>query len=264
MDDQDRTAHPDNDHSHGHERATRRGRRPGVRLLALTLFAVVIAAIAFTGETLGHARSASGATITVTGSGTVRGTPDTMSFQVGVQTTAASATSALEENNTQLRTLEATLLQHGIAKSGLQTSNLDIYENTNPQGVVTGFTVDDELTATTHHLDQAGAALDAAAHAVGNDIQLDGVTFSISNQSKLLARARAQAIKNARLEANQIARGAGDTVGSALRVTDEENTGSGGIVFAPTSFRAAASAVPVESGTQSINVQVKAVFALDD
>ena len=56
----------------------------------LIVFAIVIAAVAFVGETLGHSRSPSGAaTITVTGSGTVTGTPNTVSFQIGVSTTAA-------------------------------------------------------------------------------------------------------------------------------------------------------------------------------
>lgn len=252
------------DHHHGHGDGPRRGeRRLTGRAVFLLAFAVIVAAIAFTGESLGRTSSSSPDTISVTGSGTVRGTPNTMSFNVGVQTMAASATSALEENNSQMRALEATLLRHGLTKSGLQTSDLEIYENTNNEGAITGFTVDDQLDATTHHLDQAGAALDAAAHAVGNDITLNGVTFSISNQSRLLAAARARAVQNAHLEATQIAKGAGATVGAALRVVDEENTGSSGVVYTPNSFEAAASAVPVESGTQSVNVEVKVVFALN-
>ena len=66
-----------NDHHHEHG-DWRRGRRGYVRLVFLLLFAIVIAAIAFTGESLGHHRGAAGATITVTGSGTVHGTPNTL------------------------------------------------------------------------------------------------------------------------------------------------------------------------------------------
>ena len=48
---------------------------------------------------------------------------------------------------------------------------------------------------------------------MGNGIQLSGVTFSISNQSKLLAAARARAMENAHVEAAQVAKGGGTTLG---------------------------------------------------
>lgn len=230
----------------------------------LIVFAILIAAVAFVGETLGHSRSTSAATITVTGSGTVTGVPNTMSFQIGVQTTAASAAAALSQNNVKTTALESSLLSNGVTKKDLQTSGLNIYSNTNASGAITGFTASDELNVTTHQLAKAGAAIDAAARAAGNGVQLSGVTFSISNQSKFLARARARAIENARTEARQIAKGGGTSVGSIVKVTDEENTGSTGIVLPYTEFATAGAArnVPVEAGSQSISVQVEVVYAL--
>lgn len=232
-------------------------------MVFLIVFVIVIAAVAFVGETLGHTSSSSPHTIAVTGSGTVTGTPNTMSFQMGVQTVAASANAALSENNAKTAALEASLLTNGVTKKNLQTSDLNIYANTNANGTITGFTASDDLTVTTHQLNKAGAAIDAAAHAAGNGVQLSGVTFSISNQSKYLARARARAIQNAHTEASQIAKGGGTTVGSIVTVTDEENTGSTGIVYPFTQFAsAAAKSVPVQAGSQSINVQVKVVYSL--
>jgi uncharacterized protein YggE len=263
-DDNDRTKnHDGGHHDHAGDPRGRQGRRAPLRFVFLIVFAIVIAAIAFTGETLGHSRTSSASTITVTGSGTVRGTPNTMSFEIGVQTTASSATSALDQNNREMKKLEASLLAHGLTKANLQTSGLNIWENTNSSGQVTGFTVSDDLNAVTHKLSEAGAALDAAAHAVGNGIQLDGVSFSISNQSKLLASARARAIENAHTEAAQIAKGAGATIGQVIKVTDEENTGSTGIVYPVENFARAAAAVPIETGSQSLNVQVEVVYALN-
>lgn len=248
---------------HHHEHGPWRGRRGYARLVFLLLFALVIAAIAFTGESLGHHRGAAGATITVTGSGTVHGTPNTVSFQLGVQTVASSAASALDENNVKTKALESALLRHGLTKKDLQTSGLNIYENTGPNGNVTGFTAEDDLTVTSHDIKQSGAAIDAAAHAVGNGIQLSGVTFSISNQSSLLAAARSRAVENAHTAAAQIAKGGGTSVGSIVSVVDEENTGSTGIVYPYPTFAAAANKnVPIEAGTQAVSVQVKVVYAL--
>jgi len=239
------------------------GRGSPARFTFLLVFAIVIAAIAFTGESLGHHGGATTATITVTGSGTVTGAPNTMAFQVGVQSTAGSAVNALDENNVKMAALESSLLKSGIAKKNLQTSGLDIYENTNSNGDVTGFTAVDDLNVTTHDISHAGQAIDAAAHSVGNGIQLSGVTFSISNQSKLLAAARARAIRNAHVEATQVAKGGGTTLGDIVKVTDEENTGSTGIVVPYASFAAAAAKnVPIQAGTQSVNVQVEVVYAL--
>lgn len=243
--------------------AARRGVSPIARMVFLVVFAVVIAAVAFLGETLGHSRSSSGATISVTGSGTVTGTPNTVSFQIGVQTTAASAVAALSENNVKTAALEASLLKNGVTKKNVQTSDLNIYDNTNQSGAIISFTASDDLNVTTHALARAGTAIDAAARAVGNGVQLSGITFSISNESKFLASARARAIKNARTEASQIAKGGGTTVGSIVKVIDEENTGSTGIILPYAEFASAAGhSVPIEAGSQSISVQVEVVYSL--
>lgn len=243
-------------------RGPRRGYGP--RGLFLLVFAVVIAAIAFTGETLGHRHSATTATITVTGSGTVSGAPDTMSFQVGAQSIASSAASALDANNAKMKALEASLVKNGVTKKNLQTSGLNIYQNTNAQGTVTGYTGVDDLNVTTHDLKKAGVALDAAAHAVGNGIQLSGVTFSISNQSKLLASARARAVQNAHREAVQIAQGGNTTVVSIVRIVDQENAAAPPVVYPYGKFATAAptSSVPIETGKQSVNVTVTVVYSL--
>jgi uncharacterized protein len=239
-------------------------RRYSARLIFLPIFAIVIAAIAFTGVVLGRNKSAAAATISVTGSGTVTGTPNTVSFQIGVSTTASSANAALQENNQKTAALEATLLKNGITKKNLQTSGLNIYDNTNAAGTIISFTAQDNLNVTSHDIAKVGTAIDAAATSVGNGIQLSGITFSISNQSKYLAAARARAIRNARTEASQIAKGGGTTVGSIVKVTDEENTGSTGIVYPFSEFASAASPnkVPVQAGSQSINVQVEVVYSL--
>ncbi|MFY9782821.1 MAG: SIMPL domain-containing protein [Acidimicrobiales bacterium] len=249
------------------EDSARRGypRHFVVRMVFLLAFAVVIAAISFVGESLGHNHSSSAATISVTGSGTVSGAPNTMSFQIGVQTVAANAASALSENNAKMRALEASLQRNGVTKKNMQTTGLNVYQNTNNSGAVTGYTVQDNINVTLHHLQRAGAVLDAAANTVGNDIQLSGVTFSISNQSSLLAKARAAAMRNAHTEAAQIAKGGATTVGQIVRVTDEENTGSTDIVFPfATAMAKAARSVPIESGSQTVNVQVEVVYSLAD
>ncbi|HXY44238.1 MAG TPA: SIMPL domain-containing protein [Acidimicrobiales bacterium] len=204
----------------------------------------------------------SGAQITVTGTATVQGTPDTVNFQIGVSSTARTAIAALNKNNAEVSDLEAALEANGVTLPEMQTSQLDIYANTNNSGAVTGFSVDDDLNVTMSQVSDAGAALDAAADAVGNDVTLNGITFSISNTSSLLATARAEAMENARTDADQLAAGAGVKLGPIMRVTDETDTQVTYNYDEPLAAGAARASVPIESGTQPVSVQVSVVYAL--
>ncbi len=212
------------------------------------------------------AGAASGATITVTGDGQVEGTPDTATFVVGVSTTASTAVAALEQNNAQVAALESSLEQSGVQAKDLQTSWLNLSANTDSDGNVTGFSADDELTVTMRNLSDLGDALDAAVHATGNGVTLDGISFSVSNQSSLLAAARAQAMQAAETEASQVASGGGLALGPIVKVTDQENAGQniyygGGFTMA-TPAGNSGTAVPVQPGQQQISVQVTVVYQL--
>lgn len=236
------------------------GRRPARLLVAVVVLVVLTAAIAFSGEALGRGGSSNSATITVSATGTVSATPNTLNFTMGVTTTAASAAAALRENNGRLAALVSTLEHHGVAKRDLQTSDLNIYPNTNNRGEITGFSVDDTLSVTSHDLTTAGALIDAGVLAVGNEIQFNGVTLSVSNRSGDLARARREAMTNARTRADQLARDGGASLGSIVRVKEHENV-STPVVY-PLAFKSSAASLPIESGRQPISVTVRVVYAL--
>ncbi len=259
MNDDTSTEHPN--HQHGGEHSA--GRRPRLTGWILTMVtALVVVAVGFVGVVLGHSKGNVRSTITVTGSGTVQGTPDTINFQIGVSTVNATATAALTENDNKVRALEAALLKNGVTKKEMQTSGLNIYDNTNNQGVVTGFTVEDTLNVTMHHVQRAGVAIDAAARAVGNGVQLNGVSFTITNDSSLLRAARIRAMDNARLAAGQLAK-AGDTqVTGIVKITDNENQSSG-TYYPPLAYGASLKAsVPIQTGSQPVNVQVTVIYSL--
>jgi uncharacterized protein YggE len=241
--------------THGSLRAT--------QWIIVLVAVLVVTAVGLVGVALGHSQSTPKGTIVVTGSGTVQGTPDTVSFQIGVQNVTQSAVQALSDNNARVSALENSLLGHGVTHKDMQTSGLDIYENTNDQGTVTGFTVVDDLNVTMHQIGEAGAAIDAAVHAVGNGVQLYGVSFSISNESKLLAAARAKAMQNARTEASQVASGGNASLGAIEKITDQENSTSN--IFPYSNFQSSglAASVPLKPGSQAINVQVSVVYALN-
>ena len=254
------TSNEDEQHVHRHGEGHRSGRRPRLTGWILTMCtALVVVAVGFVGVVLGHSKTGTTSTITVTGSGTVQGTPDTINFQIGVSTVNPTATAALSDNDNKVRALEAALLKNGVTRKEMQTSGLNIYDNTNNHGVVTGFTVEDTLNITMHKVQRAGVAIDAAARAVGNGIQLNGVSFTITNDSSLLRAARIRAMDNARLAAGQLAKAGDAHVTGIVKITDNENQSSG--TYYPVATGARAS-VPIQTGSQPVNVQVTVVYSL--
>ncbi len=228
-------------------------------VVALIVSTISVASVAFTR----NSTSKSPSSITVTGSGTAQGTPDTVNFQIGVSTVAKSAVDALSQNSARIARLITSLRSSGVAKSDLQTSDLSIYANYNNKGDITGFTASNNLNVTMHTIKEAGAAIDAGARAAGNGVQLNGLSFSISNDSSLLKKARIAAMRNAYLEASQIAQAGGAHIGSILRITDQENVASPPVIYktlAP--IASGVNSVPLQAGSESVNVQVSVVYAL--
>jgi uncharacterized protein YggE len=201
------------------------------------------------------------ATISVTGTGTVEGAPDTLTLQIGISASGSSAVEALAEANVKM-----TALQHafrGVPQRQLQTSGLNLNANYNQYGTITGYSAQEQLTVVMHDIALAGQAIDDAATAAGNSTQINGISFSISNSSGLLAQARAQAMQAAHTEAAQLAAGAGVTLGQLKSVTDQEQA-----TEPPEPFYGAAlpasdkAAVPLEAGQQALTVQVTVVYDL--
>src|SRR5258708_27756056 len=78
------------------------------------------------------ASSATGGKITVTGTGTVSGTPDQLVLSMGVQITASSVSTALRQANEAATRAIHSLKAGGVRASDIQTSGLSIqprYDN---------------------------------------------------------------------------------------------------------------------------------------
>lgn len=249
------------------ERASHR--RGGSTALAAVMAALAGATACLGGTALAGAASASaaeaasaassGATVDVTATGSVVGTPNTLTLTIGVETVAASAAAALDRNDAEMSALQATLFKAGVSKNDVATSNLSISPDYRNNGTISGYDVSDNLTVTLSDLATAGSVIDTAAHAVGNDIRIQGITFSISNTSHLLAEARIQAVRNARTEALDLAAGAGATLGPVEKIIDEEQQQTSP---PPPVLTPRAVAVPLQAGTETVSVQVEVIYGL--
>jgi hypothetical protein len=213
---------------------------------------------------VGSVGSYHGPSIVVAATGEVKGTPDTVTLSLGVQTVGSDAVGALNSNNDSAAALIATLKQKGVAPRNIQTTNLQISPNFDNHGHITGYSVSNSVTVTLYGVAGAGAIIDAAANAVGNAITFNGVELSIGDNSSrsLIAKARTSAVKQAIAHAQQLASAAGVKLGAVRSIDD-----TGSALPQPQFFAAGlaadkAASVPIEAGTQQLSVDVKVTFAV--
>ena len=241
-----------------------RSKRRLLGAIALAVALEVLVAVGVGGYLLGHSGSGTDSRITVTGSGTVRGVPDTVQFQIGFHSVSANLSSAMATTSYKIQQKEAVHERQGVLKSGLQTSGIAIYQNYNNRGVVNGMAFDETLDVTIHSVAKSGAAISAAVRVAGNSVQFNGITLSISNKKSIFAEARARAMQDAFTKASQLAQSGHTTVGTIVRIRDQENQ------YTPTyyanqfadSASAYKSAVTIQPGVQSVTVHVDVIYSL--
>ena len=205
--------------------------------------------------------AAAGSTrITVTGTGTVNGTPNQLTLDMGVQVNAGSVGSALSSANDAIGRVTTALNASGVASSDIQTSGLSISPNY-PSGsqVPSGYSAGESLTATLTNLSNAGTQIDAAVHAGGNATTISGISLNLTDDSSLLAAARAQAVADAQAKATQYAKALGEPLGPVVSITDQSTTQP--VTAYPMSSAAASRGVQISPGSQQLSVSITAVFS---
>lgn len=209
------------------------------------------------------AASAGSARITVTGTGTVNGTPNQLTLSMGVQINAASVNSALQQANQAVSRVTAALRARGVAATDIQTSGLSIQPNYRDNSTTPdGYGVSEYLTATLRKIRVAGAQIQAAVQAGGNVVTIDGISLDLTDTSGLLARARAAAVADARHKAGQYASAIGEPLGPVVSITDQAPAQPFPVYAAANSTAQRSASVPISPGTQQLSVSVTVVYAV--
>jgi uncharacterized protein YggE len=198
--------------------------------------------------------------VLVTGTGEVFGEPDTLTANFAVDTNASTVDVALNRANTAATRMRNVLVRAGLTKADLQTSNVTINARLDADGDVTGYTVNQGLTAKIRNLPRAGALMSAAIAAGGDAARLNGVSFAIEDATALLTEARKKAFADARVKAELYAREAGRTLGRVVKVTETASSYEGPSGW--DSMPAAGSPIPIEPGRQALTATVTVEWAL--
>jgi len=207
-----------------------------------------------------NAVAASPNTITVVGNGQVNVPPNQAQVDIGVTAERATVNAALNAANVDMTRLLASLRAHGIANDAIQTSNVSISQDRGCcSSVVVGYDASNDVTVTIHHIANVGPVISAAVTAVGNDINLNGVTFGLSDDSSQLSAARIAAVADARVRAGQWAAQTGRALGPILAVSEVVSDGGSPCTDG---CGGAGGGVPVASGETNVSVSVTVVFKL--
>ena len=179
-------------------------------------------------------------TITVVGEGTVNVEPDTAQVNVGVEIVEADIKMANSKATETIDAIMAALQTQGVNNQNLQTSSLNIWierpytsEGTPSDRVL--YHVTNQVNVTIRDLSRVGAILDAVIQAGANNMY--GVTFKVADPSVLESDTRNQAMEDARVKAEELAKLAGVTLGDVVSVSEVIGNGSGSL-YTNTQFRA--------------------------
>jgi uncharacterized protein YggE len=223
------------------------------------LAAAVLAVAAFAG--IGRPEAARGEvatpdTVTTLGHGVITVAPDQATVTAGVHTQAASASAALAANAKLMNAVLAALKAAGGDK--LQTQQVSLYPQTDPQGQVTGYVADNSVSASTKIAD-TGALIDAAVGAGANTV--GGPTLSVSDRDARYRDALGKALADARLKAEALAKAGGFGVGPISSVT-EQSGGGPTPMFQAATGSAKADSTPIEPGTQDVTADVSVTYRI--
>ena len=199
--------------------------------------------------------------ITVTGEAVSSATPDIVTIRLGVATQGDTPRKATEENAKPMKAVIAAIKAAGAEERDIQTSGFSLqpqFEQTkNGPPHLAGFHASNDVSVKLRDVGKLSDLIDRAVAAGANE--MSGIEFSVSDHSKRLDEARAQAVTDARRKAEIYAKAAGVVVGRPVSIT-ENMTSSPPRPVAAAAFRAAPT--PVSPGEVTLHAAVTVSFEL--
>jgi uncharacterized protein YggE len=191
--------------------------------------------------------------VTVTGESTVAATPDNAIVRIGVTSQGKTAREASDSNAKDMTAVIAAIKDAGIAERDIQTSRLSLQpqldQNKSGPARLVGFQAVNQVSVRVRNIANLATLIDRAIGAGANE--MSGIEFIVSDYSKLLDTARADAVADSRRKAGIYATAAGVKLGRAVAITDEDANPP------PRPMQTLrASAAPISPGEQMLRVTV--------
>ncbi len=211
------------------------------------------------------ANGGAGQGITVSGQGAVTADPDTALLSLGVSVLADTARDARDRAARAMNDLLDSLKGNGIDEKDINTTQFSLnpeYDHTGGgQPRLKGYRVTNMVAIKVRDLDRTPEVMDEAVDAVGDPIQISGVSFTVDDPQSLLSQARAEAMADARAKAGELAQLGEVELGKPIAISET----SGGL---PPEFLGfardleEATTTPIEPGQLDITVSVQVTYAI--
>ena len=214
----------------------------------------------------------------VTGEAEVKAPPDTAVIVLTVVTQNARALEAQQQNARKTEAVMQAVRESAGEGAEVKTSDYSLDPQRDWQGSmprIVGYEARNSVTVTTTHLDNVGAAIDAATRAGANSVE--GVSFRLREDNAARGRTLSDASKQAMQKAEAMAQALG---GRIVRVVEEQEhgftrqpapgeqteaaayTGAYGAVNANMNAKMSPR-TPVEASTLNINSRVQMVVEIE-
>ncbi len=203
------------------------------------------------------------ATITAVGVGKITGIPDLLTVSLGVHAEGSKANATLRDMSALAQKVIDEAKRQGVASADLATTNVSLnprYDNNGRS--ITGYSADEGFSVKLRDQAKAGTAIDALS-ALGDGVQLQGVSYSFADDSVLLAKAREAAVRAARSQADQLAQAGGVRLGGVLRISEATQAPTPPYyALGGAAASAADKAVPLAPGSQDVSLTVTVVYTI--
>jgi uncharacterized protein YggE len=233
-------------------------------LAALALPSAIVVAPALSAQSSPPPPAAPQSLIETSGRADARIVPDRATITIGVESRGATAAAAAADNARRQRAILDTLRSLGLTSDLLSTQNYSVSpEMQYPQGGqprVTGYTVSNVVRVEVRRLDDVPRIIDASLAKGAN--QIASLQFYSSKADSVRRVALAQAVANARADAEVLARAAGGSLGGLLELSTEPNEIRPMTVPIAMARMSAAAPTPIEPGEATISAFVSARWAV--
>ncbi len=168
------------------------------------------------------------AAFSASGTSSISTIPDKVEITMGVSRREADIQQAQTRANEIINKINSDLQGLGVAKEDIKTQNYSIYPIYDFQSGsqrITNYSVDVSLTVSLTDFEKLNTVVDMATAAGAN--QVSGIQFKLSEEKErqIKEQARAEAIEDAKANAQELARLAGMKLGKVVNVIEDQGVG---------------------------------------
>jgi hypothetical protein len=208
-------------------------------------------------------------TLTTSGSATVTAPPDKATINVQITTNGKTSNEALNNLATQINKVTAALLSNGLNSNNWKTTSLNVYANNsyvNGTTIYYGQIASQSLEVTIPIIGNGanvGKVFDSLAAI--NQIQVNGLSYGLDNQTQYLNSARTQAYNNAYQKAVDYTGALSMNLGGVITITDSYSTTptpTPGPYFLKSAAMEVSTPTTVSIGSVSVSYNVNVVYSI--